>query len=315
MVVSSQSNSGSPPSPLEGVLSILKPVGMTSHDVVDVLRRLAGTRRIGHTGTLDPGATGVLVLCIGRATRVAEFLADVDKEYWVEVKFGRSTDSGDAYGTILREVAVDSVERDRLEAILPRFLGEIDQVPPMASAVHVRGQRLYELARRGATIEVAPRRVTVFALDLLEVLTAPPRARLRVRCSKGTYIRRLCHDLGEALGYGAFAAFMVRTRVGHYDLASASTLEEVDALAGEGRLREALEPLDAALAELPAVELSAGQHQAVLHGQALPLFKVAHWQQLIGARAVRLRDAKGLVALARVEAGVLKPFKVLRNGN
>lgn len=305
----------SPPSALEGVLSILKPVGMTSHDVVDVMRRLAGTRRIGHTGTLDPGATGVLVLCIGRATRVAEFLADADKEYCVEVTFGRSTDSGDAYGATLREVAVVAVERDRLEAALARFRGEIDQVPPMTSAVHVRGERLYELARRGETIEVAPRRVTIFALDLLEILAAPPRARLHVRCSKGTYIRRLCFDLGEVLGVGAYASFMVRTRVGRYELAASNTLEEVDALARERRLGEVLEPVDAALAELPAVELSVGQHHAIIHGQALPLFKVAHWQQLIGARAVRLRDAHGLVALARVEAGALKPFKVLRNGH
>ncbi len=315
MVALPQPGGGSRPSALEGVLSILKPVGMTSHDVVDVLRRLAGTRRIGHTGTLDPGATGVLVLCIGRATRVAEFLADADKEYCVEVTFGRSTDSGDAYGATLREVAVAAVERDHLEAALARFRGEIDQIPPMASAVHVRGERLYELARRGETVEVAPRRVTIFALDLREILTAPPRARLHVRCSKGTYIRRLCFDLGEVLGIGAYASFMVRTRVGRYELAAANTLEEVDVLARERRLREVLEPVDAALAELPAVELSVGQHRAVMHGQPLPLFKVAHWQQLIGARAVRLRDAHGLVALARVEAGALKPFKVLRNGH
>lgn len=287
---------------------------MTSHDVVDYLRRLTRTRRVGHTGTLDPGATGVLVLCVGRATRIAEFLADADKEYWVEMTVGRSTDSGDVYGNVVRETAVDALTREDVEAVLPRFLGEIDQVPPMASAVHVGGERLYELARRGVTVDVAPRRVRISALELVEVLPSPPRARLRITCSKGTYIRRLCHDLGEVLGVGAHATFMVRTRVGRHGLANAFTLEEVAALAEAQQLVGTLESLDAALAELPAVDLPPGQHQAVLHGQALPLFKVAHWQQLLGSRAVRVRDAKGLIALARVEAGVLKPFKVLRDG-
>lgn len=299
---------------LEGILAIVKPVGMTSHDVVDYLRRLTRTRRIGHTGTLDPGATGVLVLCIGRATRVAEFLAEADKEYWVEMTVGRSTDSGDAYGAVIRETAVESLTREEVEAVLPRFLGEIDQVPPMASAVHVGGERLYDLARRGKTVEVAPRRVTIFAIELLEVLSTPPRVRLSITCSKGTYIRRLCHDLGEALGYGAHATFMIRTRVGRYALASALTLEEIAALASAEHLGEVLDSLDVALGELPAVDLAPGQHHAVIHGQPLPLFKVAHWKELLGARAVRVRDAKGLIALARVEAGVLKPFKVLRNG-
>ncbi len=302
-------------SPLDGVLGLLKPVGMTSHDVVNILRRVAGTRRIGHTGTLDPGASGVLVLCLGRATRVAEFLAEVDKEYRVEVTFGRATDTGDAYGTTLRETPVDAVSRAALEALLPQFTGEIEQVPPMASAVHVGGQRLYDLARRGVTVEVPARRVTIYQLQLLEVLDAPPRARLHITCSKGTYIRRLCHDLGEVLGCGAFASFMVRTRVGRYELVAAHTLEEIDAVAGAGRLADLLESLDEAIAELPVVEISPAQQQAVIHGQALPLFKVARWQELLGARAVRLRDAHGLVALARVEAGALKPFKVLRDSN
>ncbi len=297
----------------DGVLNVLKPVGMTSHDVVDVLRRIAGTRRIGHTGTLDPGAAGVLVLCIGRATRVAEFLADADKEYRVEVTFGRSTDTGDAYGATLRENAVGSLSREAIDAVLPQFTGEIEQRPPMTSAVHVRGQRLYELARHGATVEVPPRRVMIYQLQVLEVLDAPARARLHVTCSKGTYIRRLCSDLGEALGCGAFASFMIRTRVGRYELRTAHTLEEVQRLAGEGRMADALESIDAAIADLPVVDLSQAQQQAVIHGQALPLFKVARWQELLGARAVRLRDARGLVALARVEAGALKPFKVLRD--
>lgn len=302
--------SGRPSPAGAGVLNVLKPVGMTSHDVVDAIRRIAGTRRVGHTGTLDPGATGVLVVAVGRATRIAEFIAEADKEYRVEITFGRATDSGDAYGQTVKEANAAGLTRRRLESVLPQFTGTIVQVPPMASAVHVAGRRLYEHAARGTTVDVPPRQVQVFGLDLLEFIDgAPPRARLHVRCSKGTYIRRLCDDIGEALGCGAHASFMVRTRVGRYDVESALMLEELAA----GGLADALQSPDAALADLPAVELTPAQRQAILHGQPLPLFKVAHWQQLLQATAVRLRDAQGLLAIARVEEGVLKPYKVLRD--
>lgn len=297
---------------IDGILNALKPVGMTSHDVVDVVRALTGTRRVGHTGTLDPGAAGVLVLAVGRATRLAEFITEADKEYRVEIVFGSATDTGDAYGaTIARSDA--PVSEAALRAVLPQFTGEIAQVPPMASAVHVGGRRLYELHRRGAQVDVPPRRVTVHRLELVEFVNDhPPRARLLVVCSKGTYIRGLCHDLGQTLGSGAHAAFMVRTRVGRYTLEGAATLEELSALAQAENLTAAIEPPDQALADLPAVDLTPLQRQAVLHGQPVPLFKVPGWQQLLQATVVRLRDHTGLVALARVEQGVLKPFKVLR---
>jgi tRNA pseudouridine55 synthase len=296
------------------VLIVLKPVGMTSHDVVDAVRRSASTRRVGHTGTLDPGATGVLVLCLGQATRIAEFLSEADKEYRVEVAFGRSTDSGDVYGETVYTGDPGGLSEAAIAASLSDFIGEIEQVPPMTSAVHVGGRRLYEAARRGETVEAGPRRVRIDAVDLLEFSAAAARARLHVRCSKGTYIRRLCHDLGDRLGCGAHAAFMVRTRVGRYPLADALTLEELAGLAARGELDSAIVSPDDALSDLPAVELSAAQRQAVMHGQGLPLFRVPGWQQLVGARLVRLSDAAGLVALARVDEGILKPFKVLRDG-
>lgn len=299
----------------DGILNVLKPVGMTSHDVVDAVRALAGTRRVGHTGTLDSGAAGVLVLAVGRATRLAEFIAEADKEYRVEIVFGRATDTGDAYGATIVEGPDASVTEAALTTVLPQFTGEIAQVPPMASAVHVGGRRLYELHRQGTRVDVPPRRVTVHRLDLVEFLAQrPPRARLHVACSKGTYIRGLCHDIGQALGSGAHAAFMVRTRVGRYTLEGAETLAELAARAEAGDLAAAIEPPDRALADLPAVDLTPPQRQAVLHGQPVPLFKVPGWQQLLQATVVRLRDAQGLVALARVEQGVLKPFKVLRDG-
>jgi len=307
-------NAAAPLTSLDGILNVCKPVGMTSHDVVDAVRRLAGTRRVGHTGTLDPGASGVLVLALEHATRIAEFLADVDKEYRVEITFGRSTDSGDAYGRTVREASSVEPTAEQVAGVLPRFVGEIQQIPPMASAVHVGGRRLYELSRQGAVVEVPPRRVHIYALDLKEFFpTSPPRAMLHVACSKGTYIRRLCSDLGDALDCGAYASFMVRTRVGRYEVASSATLEELQALAEQERFREALLPMDDALAEFPAVDLLPPQRQAAVHGQPIPLFRVAHWQRLLGAKVVKLRDAGRLVALARVEEGLLKPFKVLRD--
>jgi tRNA pseudouridine55 synthase len=299
----------------DGIVNVLKPVGMTSHDVVDAARRLFGTRRVGHAGTLDPGAAGVLVLAVGRATRIAEFVAETDKEYVVEITLGRTTDTGDAYGaTLIEQQAI--VTAQAVRDILPRFRGVIEQVPPMASAVHHGGRRLYQLHREGATVEVAPRHVEIHHLDMLDPPAGtPPRARLRVECSKGTYVRGLCHDIGEALGTGAYASFMVRTRVGRYTLEGAHTLEELAAHHAAGTLAAVVEEADHALSDLPAVDLTPQQRTAVLHGQGVPLFKVAHWQALIQAKVVRLRDDQGLVALARVEQGVLRPFKVLRDAS
>lgn len=305
--------SNSPLPSAGGVLSVCKPVGMTSHDVVDALRRIAQTRRVGHTGTLDPGAAGVLVLVLGRATRVAEFIADADKEYRFEIVFGRSTDTGDAYGKTISAGGAARVGRDQLAAVLPQFTGTIAQVPPMASAVHVGGRRLYQYAREGSAVEAPAREVQIFRIDVLEVREGPPpSAWLHIVCSKGTYIRRLCADIGDALGTGAYAQFMVRTRVAVHRLEDALTLEETNRLGAAGDLGEALQPADAALADLPAVDLTATQRQAILHGQGLPLFRVADWQTLMQARAIRLRDAHGLVAIAKVDQGVLRPFKVLR---
>ena len=283
---------------LHGVLNTLKPPGMTSHDVVDYLRRLTGMRRIGHTGTLDPGACGVLVLCLGHATRIAEFLTERQKGYRAEFTFGVATDSGDAYGAVTQERDASSIDRDRLEAALGKFVGVLDQVPPMVSAVHKGGRRLYERARRGETVEVEPRRVEITECQLLEFSPGPrATALVHVECSKGTYIRALARDLGATLEVGAHASFVLRTRAGRFELAGSLTLEEL---------------ADAALDDLPAVDLTAAQRQQVLDGRPLPLFQIPGWAKVPPASPVRLRDGGGLVALARVEAGLLQPFRVVR---
>jgi len=298
---------------MDGVLNVLKPVGMTSHDVVDVLRRLIGQRRIGHTGTLDPGAAGVLVLVVGRATRIAEFLTESDKAYRVELTFGIATDSGDAFGKVTSTADASGLSEERVRDVLPQFTGEIEQVPPMTSAVKVAGVRLYERARRGEEIVVAPRRVRIRTLTLLRFWPgAPPRALVDVECTKGTYVRALARDMGVALEVGAHASFMLRRRVGRFTLETGHTLEELAALREEGRLAGTLLSMDDALADLPAVDLLPAQRLSILDGIALPLFKVPNWQHLPRDVPIRLRDQGGLLALARVEGGNLRPFKVLR---
>jgi tRNA pseudouridine55 synthase len=298
---------------MDGVLNVLKPAGMTSHDVVDVLRRLRGQRRVGHTGTLDPGAAGVLVLVVGRATRIAEFLTESDKAYRVELTFGIATDSGDAFGKVTSTADASGLSEERVRDVLPQFTGEIEQVPPMTSAVKVAGVRLYERARRGEEIAVAPRRVRIHTLTLLRFWPgARPRALVDVECSKGTYVRVLARDMGVALETGAHASFMLRRRVGRFTLETAHTLEELAALREEGRLAGTLLSMDEALADLPAVDLLPAQRLSILDGIALPLFKVPNWQRLPRDVPIRLRDPGGLLALARIEGGSLRPFKVLR---
>ncbi len=300
---------------MDGVLCVLKPPGMTSHDVVDVVRRHSRLRRVGHTGTLDPGAAGVLVCCLGRATRLSEFLTDADKEYRVELRLGMSTDTGDAYG--VRQPAADpaaaarAVPRAELDAALARFVGEIPQIPPMASAVHHAGTRLYRLARRGEVVEREARPVWIYRIDVLHASADGRTVLLHVSCGKGTYIRKLCIDVGEALGVGGYAHFMVRTRTGPFELEDAATLEELQSLAERGALADAVQPMDRAVSHLPAVDLPDRSVSDVLHGHAIPLWKLGDARVSEGS-PVRLRSRRGaLLALARVEEGVLRPFKVL----
>lgn len=298
---------------MDGVLNVLKPPGMTSHDVVDAVRRLVGQRRVGHTGTLDPGAAGVLLLVLGRATRIAEFLSEADKAYRFEVTFGVATATGDAFGEVTSTADASGMSEEQLADLLPHFLGEIEQLPPMTSAVKVGGVPLYRRAHRGETVAVRPRRVRIHRLRSLRFWPgARPRALLEVECGKGTYVRALARDIGEMAGVGAHASFMLRLRVGRFSLGASLTLEELSGLQAEGRLGEALLSMDDALADLPAVQLLPAQRLSVLDGLPLPLFRVPNWQRLPRDVPIRLRDHSGLIALARVEGGSLRPFKVLR---
>lgn len=289
---------------------MLKPPGMTSHDVVDALRRLTGIRKIGHTGTLDPGAAGVLVLCVGRATRIAEFLSDQPKGYRAEFTFGVETDSGDAYGAVVGGSDASGLTAGALEEALAEFVGEIQQVPPMVSAVRRSGRRLYEHARRGEVVEVAPRQVTVYEFRLLEFVPGShATALVQVECSKGTYVRALASDLGRRLGVGGHASFVLRTRVGRFPLESSLSLEELSAAED---VADHLVTPDEALNHLPVVDLTSLQRRQILDGLAIPLFQIPGWAGLPAEAPVRLRDERGLVAVGRVEAGRMIPYRVLR---
>jgi tRNA pseudouridine55 synthase len=252
---------------VDGVLVLDKPLGLTSNDALQKARRLFSAAKGGHTGTLDPLATGLLPLCFGEATKFSADLLDADKTYEAVLKLGVATDSGDAEGAVTATVAVDVAESD-IFSVLPRFVGEIRQIPPMHSALKRNGRPLYELARQGIEVERAPRAVTVHAIDCLGF--AGDTLTLRVACSKGTYIRVLAADIGQALGCGAHLAALRRTAVGDLDLARAVTLAELEALDEAGRAG-CLQPVDALLRTLPIMSVEGEAAERFRHGNPVDL--------------------------------------------
>lgn len=281
---------------MNGIVIVDKPSGWTSQDVTARLRRVFGTRRIGHGGTLDPMATGVLPVFVGRATRAVEFFEHAEKTYEAVLRLGMVTDTEDISGTVLEERQVSVSEAAFLE-ILPKFRGEIQQIPPMYSALKVNGQKLCDLARAGREVERKPRTITVFALDCLEF--SGSRARLRIRCSKGTYIRTLCKDMGEALGCGGCMESLRRTAAGDYTIEEAVPLETLlEAEDPAGFLR----PVDTMFARHPALILTAKQELRCRNGNS---FTVA-----VPDGTYRAYSQNGeFLMLAQVEDGVMSTIK------
>lgn len=247
---------------IDGALVVDKPAGPTSHDVVRHVRRLVGTKT-GHTGTLDPAATGVLIMVLGRATRLSSLMTASDKEYLARVRLGRVTESYDAEGAVVEEHSVPPLDRVSIEAILDRFRGTFLQTPPMFSAIKVAGEPLYRAARRHEVRERPDREVTISELELLELDRAV--LGLRVVCSSGTYIRSLAHDIGQSIGCGGFLEVLRRTRSGHFRIERAVTLERLTE-----DWREHLIPLSSLLPELPMRQLSREEAQATVHGNPVP---------------------------------------------
>ncbi|MEW6182543.1 MAG: tRNA pseudouridine(55) synthase TruB [Bacillota bacterium] len=289
---------------MEGVLNVLKPPGMTSHDVVNRVRRLTGVKRVGHTGTLDPTAAGVLVILLGRATRAAQFMADHDKEYRAEAVFGVETDTQDAAGKVVAVGDASGLSAEDVLRVLPCFRGAIEQAPPMVSAVHHRGKRLYELARAGETVEVPPRRVEVYTLDLIkgDWGSKRPRALFHVSCSKGTYVRTIITAVGRALGCRAYLSFLLRTRVGGITIGTAQTLEELESANAAAGLSGVIIPVNEALGRIPAVTIKSSAVKAVQSGSRLyPAGMEGETERFAAGTAVRLVYEEELVAVARVE--------------
>lgn len=308
---------------MDGVLIIDKPPGLTSHDVVDRVRHILHVRRVGHTGTLDPFATGLLVILVGRATRLAQFLSGLEKEYEAIIRLGYSTDTGDITGKRIPDpsdglTSKGPWSREQIEAALESLRGDIDQVPPMYSAKKQAGKKLYELARRGEEVERQPVQVCIHTFEaikptgelLKDNLDGTFDFEVRVACSAGTYVRTLAEDFGKRLNVGAHLAELRRTRVGDFPIHEAQTLEQVKLSLAEEALGTVLFNPDAALSRLPFVDLSADDLTRVGHGLNIRV-EGATWAD--GER-VRLRDEHGrLVAVAEFNAsdGSLHPSVVI----
>ena len=281
---------------MNGIVIIDKPQGWTSQDVTARLRRVFNTRRIGHGGTLDPMATGVLPVFVGRATRGVEFFEHAEKTYEAELRLGMTTDTEDTSGTVLTQQEVCISEAEFLD-ILPQFRGEILQVPPMYSALKINGQKLVDLARKGKTVERQPRPITIHELELLEF--GGDTARLRVRCSKGTYIRTLCKDIGEALGCGGCMAALRRVTAGEYTIAEAVPLQTLlDCENPDQYLRQ----VDTMFRNYPAVKLTAKQEKRCRNGNSFTLGIADGIYRAFGENGEFLM-------LAKVEGGVMSTVK------
>ena len=270
---------------INGITVIYKEAGFTSHDVVAKMRGICGQKKIGHTGTLDPMATGVLPVCLGSATKLCDMLADRDKEYAAELLLGVETDTQDTTGQVLAEHPVEVTEA-QIRRAAASFVGNYDQVPPMYSALKVNGRKLYELARAGKEVERKPRPVVIKELEILEC--AIPVVRFRVVCSKGTYIRTLCADIGEKLGCGGTMGRLERTRVGGFCLENARTLGEMQQLKDENRLREAVQPVDSVFTDCPVLHVEGDSCRLADNGNAFQAVQTQEQEIYAPGRWVRV---------------------------
>jgi tRNA pseudouridine55 synthase len=268
---------------VDGILNLDKPYGMTSMDVVRRIKRASRAKRVGHGGTLDPVATGVIPICFGRATRIMEYLVSGTKDYGAVVEFGATTDTYDAMGKVTARSDASHLTAGEIEGALQSFKGEIDQVPPMFSALKQKGKRLYDLARAGIEVEREPRRVEVLSIELAD--WSYPLAKIEVRCGRGFYMRSLAHDLGQALGCGAHLKNLVRQRSGPFELSSASSLEDAEQLFADNLWRTALHPADVVLQDLRAMIVGTRIENSLRHGGSIP----SDWRAPPGKAGERCR--------------------------
>ncbi|MBC7766039.1 MAG: tRNA pseudouridine(55) synthase TruB [Hyphomonadaceae bacterium] len=252
---------------MDGILNVLKPRGMTSHDVVSFVRKCIGQKKVGHTGTLDPEAVGVLPICIGKGTKCCDLLTAAQKSYRTELILGFNTDTEDIWGNVLAQNDCTHLTKEEITSVIVSFVGEIEQVPPMYSAVKVGGQKLYALARQGVTVERASRVVTILDIHIVQI--NGNRILMDVHCSKGTYIRTLCQNIGEKLGVGGCMGFLLRTSSGQFDLQQSITVEQFSAAAQNGEAEQLLIPIEEILSEYPVIQIIEEDVQKVLNGGKL----------------------------------------------
>ena len=297
---------------MNGVIVIDKPAGFTSFDVIAVTRKLTGQRKTGHTGTLDPNATGVLPVLLGTATKAQDLIMNSDKAYTAGFRLGLTTDTLDIWGQV-KSQTVSRVTRESIEALLPRFTGEIEQIPPMFSAVQKNGQRLYDLARKGIEVEREPRRVTVYSLSLTDFNEAEQRGTLEIKCSKGTYVRTVIDDLGTALGCGAVMTALRRTSACGYDLSDCVTLEELKKLCESGDTEKFIRPTESLFQSLDSVKVSEAQAKRFKNGAPLDISRTALRNRSLNDGAVlRVKDpSDSFLGLGTVSNGELKVYKLL----
>ncbi len=293
-----------------GILNIYKEAGYTSHDVVAKLRGILKQKKIGHTGTLDPDATGVLPVCLGKATKVCGLLSDTDKTYRCVLLLGVETDTQDTSGTVLEKREVTAAKEQVQEAVM-RFVGDYDQMPPMYSALKVNGKKLYELAREGKEVERAKRHVNIYNITIADI--SLPRVTLEVSCSKGTYIRTLCHDIGTALGCGGCMERLTRTRAAGFSIEDSHTLSQLEQAVQKGGWQDWLLPIDAVFDGYPRVSVTENCRKLLENGNRLPIRGLQQWEPKWEQTDVRvytdLGQFAGVYRFQEAE-GDLRPVKV-----
>lgn len=300
----------------DGFLCIYKEKGMTSHDVVFQIRKILHTKKTGHAGTLDPNAEGVLIVGVGKATRLIEYLEVLDKDYQAEVIFGRATDTDDVTGQVLEE-GPSLVTKEALHSILPKFTGELLQRPPVYSAIKIKGKKLYQYARKGQEIDIPKRQVKISKLICTDDSKLPEQAVIEVTCSKGTYIRSLCRDLGEELNTPACMGELLRTRCGTFDLKNAVKLSELEELAKEDALPWI--EMDAALSHFPSVQLTPRGEKMVGNGcLCYPWSSETSFEDFKHGELLRFHGHDGLLGIGRFEADAsesfIRPVKIIPKG-
>lgn len=297
---------------ISGVVNVLKPPGMSSHNVVSALRKLFDQKKVGHTGTLDPGAAGVLPICVGKATRLSEYLIEKEKTYYAHIIFGRSTDTYDSFGE-----TIDSSEKivniEDLNKVIPDFLGDIVQAIPAYSAKKVGGQKLYDLARKGNAINNITKNVTVYSLNILNELR-PNAFLLKISCSKGTYIRSICHEIGIKLGVPSHMGVLIRTKSGNFKIENAVTIDELKDMKEKGCLTAAVASMEEVLYDYPSIYVNDDYKSYVMNGRKIPIEKAKIDQDHLGKNVYICFCENEFYGIAGINDGLIKLVKLLNVG-